>query len=250
MRININLKCERNTIIPFNYQYQLSTAIYNFIYSNDKDFAEKLHRSKDFKFFTHSWLFMPKSKVCKDGIICKDGNAFFKVSSPNDELMTNLIKGLFKTGNLCINNINFEVTSIINEKGYNSNIKKMKTISPILLRTKKERNGVDDIGGLKIYDLLPQEDSEKFYQNLKNNLKRKYSIYYNKDYENCDLDFDINILESKSKRVKIKDSFQRCSNLKFEIGGDEDLINFAYDCGLGELNSMGFGMIDIYSYKR
>ncbi|MCS3901886.1 CRISPR-associated endoribonuclease Cas6 [Methanococcus voltae] len=249
MRISINLKCEKNTTIPFNYQYQLSTALYNCMYDNNKEFAENLHKSKDFKFFTHSWLFMPNSKVGKNGIICKDGNAFFKVSSPNDELMTHLLQGLFKVGYMQINNTKLDVVGVLNEKGYNSNIKKMKTISPVLLRTKKERNGIDNTEGLKIYDILPQENSEKFHENLKNNLKRKYSLFYDKDYENCDLDFDINISEAKSKRVKIKDSFQRCSNLKFEISGDEDLIKFAYECGLGELNSMGFGMIDKYSYK-
>lgn len=29
------------------------------------------------------------------------------------------------------------------------------------------------------------------------------------------------------------------------LEGDIDLIKFAYDCGLGEKNSMGFGMIDL-----
>jgi len=31
---------------------------------------------------------------------------------------------------------------------------------------------------------------------------------------------------------------------------DPRLIEFAYDCGLGEKNSMGFGMVEIIDLKR
>ena len=32
--------------------------------------------------------------------------------------------------------------------------------------------------------------------------------------------------------------------MEFEIEADPRLIQFAYDCGLGERNSMGFGMVE------
>nr|WP_279383582.1 CRISPR-associated endoribonuclease Cas6 [Methanobacterium formicicum] len=31
--------------------------------------------------------------------------------------------------------------------------------------------------------------------------------------------------------------------MRFEIEADKRLLEFAYDCGLGERNSMGFGMV-------
>ncbi|XQN73916.1 CRISPR-associated endoribonuclease Cas6 [Methanothermococcus sp. Ax23] len=56
------------------------------------------------------------------------------------------------------------------------------------------------------------------------------------------MDFNFEILKSKQKRMKIKNTFCRCSELVFKVEGDYDLIRFGYECGFGEKNSMGFGM--------
>ena len=51
----------------------------------------------------------------------------------------------------------------------------------------------------------------------------------------------------KRKRIAIlKDpniTYHRAYMMDLILEGDLDLINFAYDVGLGEKNSMGFGMI-------
>ncbi|WP_048202244.1 CRISPR-associated endoribonuclease Cas6 [Methanocaldococcus bathoardescens] len=92
--------------------------------------------------------------------------------------------------------------------------------------------------GLKTYDLLP--NNSKFYENLKNNLKKKYEAFYN---EKCDMNFEFEILKYKPKRMRIKDIYCRCSEMVFKVWGDYELIKFGYECGFGEKNSMGFGMV-------
>jgi CRISPR-associated endoribonuclease Cas6 len=58
------LPTNRNTAIPFNYQYALSAVIYHKIAVASKEYAHFLHQkgyavndySKQFKFFTFSYL--------------------------------------------------------------------------------------------------------------------------------------------------------------------------------------------------
>ena len=53
----------------------------------------------------------------------------------------------------------------------------------------------------------------------------------------------------KRKRITVfKDGiriFNRGYMMDLILEGDVDLLKFAYDCGLGEKNSMGFGLIDL-----
>ena len=109
----------------------------------------------------------------------------------------------------------------------------LKTISPIYLKTMIEMDGE-----LKTYDLLP--NNSKFYENLKNNLKKKYEAFYN---ETCEMDFEFEVLKYRQKRMRIKDIYCRCSEIVFKVWGDYDLIKFGYESGFGEKNSMGFGMV-------
>lgn len=50
MRLEIILKGKNNFKVPFNYNHILSAIIYNKI--ADLNFANELHSSKSFKFFT------------------------------------------------------------------------------------------------------------------------------------------------------------------------------------------------------
>ena len=52
------------------------------------------------------------------------------------------------------------------------------------------------------------------------------------------------IKTAKRRRIDIKGDYHRCYMMNFEIEADPKLIEFSYDCGLGEKNSMGFGMIE------
>lgn len=53
----------------------------------------------------------------------------------------------------------------------------------------------------------------------------------------------------KSRRISIKTgndiTFHRAYLMDLILKGDPKLINFAYDVGVGEKGSMGFGMIDL-----
>ncbi|HIP93397.1 MAG TPA: CRISPR-associated endoribonuclease Cas6 [Desulfurobacteriaceae bacterium] len=236
MRLKVNLVTEKNSILDFNYQYYLYSSICNLIKNIDMKYASYLHDKKGFKFFTFSRLFVKNRKILKEGIEILDGKLHFYLSSPSQEFIQKFVKALFENRTIRIKNLkcNIDTVELIKTPNFKNKVL-FKTLSPICLRTKKKINGK-----IKDYEILP--DDELFKTNLIKNLIKKFEVYYN---EKCKYKInDINILSSKPKRIKIKDLYFRCAELVFEIEGDKELIKFGYECGFGEKNSMGFGMVE------
>ncbi len=232
MRIELELQTDNFTVIPYNHQYYLASAIYDKIHSANPIYAKRLHNYQKFKFFTFSLLQIKKRVIRKEGIETIDGKAYLYISSPKTDFIENFVAGLLEDGKLRVGNVEFFVRKakiLPIPKKFNI----LKTISPIYLKTMIETED-----GLKTYDLLP--NNSKFYENLKNNLKKKYEAFYN---EKCDMNFEFEVLKYRQKRMKIKDIYCRCSEMVFKVWGDYDLIKFGYECGFGEKNSMGFGMV-------
>lgn len=170
MRLEIILKGKNNFKVPFNYNHILSAIIYNKI--ADLNFANELHSSKSFKFFTFSQIYIPKRRIVKDGIIAKDGVISFYISSPNDFLIKSLVDGFLEDLEISFQNQKLTIQKIEALKTPEFSSKsEFKTLAPIIVRTKKEIDGE-----LKIWDLAP---SDKFFKSLENNLIKKYLKFNN-----------------------------------------------------------------------
>lgn len=240
MRLEIILKGKNNFKVPFNYNHILSAIIYNKI--ADLNFANELHSSKSFKFFTFSQIYIPKRRIVKDGIIAKDGVINFYISSPNDFLIKSLVDGFLEDLEISFQNQKLTIQKIEALKTPEFSSKsEFKTLAPIIVRTKKEINGE-----LKIWDLAP---SDKFFKSLENNLIKKYIKFNNltKTDKKINIYSDMNFV--KRKRISINKgnatTHHRAYMMDLILEGDLDLIEFAYDVGIGEKNSMGFGMIKL-----
>ena len=240
MRLEIILKGKNNFKVPFNYNHILSATIYNKI--ADLNFANELHSSKSFKFFTFSQIYIPKRRIVKDGIIAKDGVISFYISSPNDFLIKSLVDGFLEDLEISFQNQKLTIQKIEALKTPEFSSKsEFKTLAPIIVRTKKEIDGE-----LKIWDLAP---SDKFFKSLENNLIKKYLKFNNltKTDKKINIYSDMNFV--KRKRISInKDNattHHRAYMMDLILEGDLDLIEFAYDVGIGEKNSMGFGMVKL-----
>ena len=240
MRLEIILKGKNNFKVPFNYNHILSAIIYNKI--ADLNFANELHSSKSFKFFTFSQLYIPKRRIVKDGIIAKDGVISFYISSPNDFLIKSLVDGFLEDLEISFQNQKLTIQKIEALKTPEFSSKsEFKTLAPIIVRTKKEIDGE-----LKIWDLAP---SDKFFKSLENNLIKKYIKFNNltKTDKKINIYSDMNFV--KRKRISINKgnatTHHRAYMMDLILEGDLNLIEFAYDVGIGEKNSMGFGMIKL-----
>lgn len=238
MRLKINLKSENNFKVPFNYNHILSSIIYNKI--ADLDLANKIHDSNSFKFFNFSQINIKKRKLVKDGIIARDGRISFYLSSPDDLLVKNLVSGFvddleinFKNDKLIVEKIEALKTPDFRE------ISEFKSLSPINIRDSKEIDGK-----VKRIDLAP---SDKFFKGIENNLIKKYCIFNNIENTDKKISAYSEMAHVKRKRITIpkgpNTTYHRAYMMDLILEGDTDLIKFAYDVGVGEKNSMGFGML-------
>ena len=235
MRIKITLKGKNNLEIPYNYNHALSSLIYNTI--TDSDLAKKLHSSDSFKFFTFSQIHVKQAKFNKNGIIAGNGIFSFYLSSPWDNLTCGFLEKELVFLNERMNTLNVE---LIKTPSFNDKVR-FNTISPIIIRSKREVEGK-----LRIWDLPP---SDEFFKKIENNLVKKYCIFNKIKQTSKEIKACSEMANVKRKRITInkggKTTYHRAYLMDLILEGDKDLINFAYDVGLGEKNSMGFGMIEL-----
>ncbi|MEM5815442.1 MAG: CRISPR-associated endoribonuclease Cas6 [Candidatus Aenigmatarchaeota archaeon] len=213
--------------------------IYNKILN--KDLVAELHQKNNYKFFTFSELQIPKKKPLKKYLIAENGEMSLYISSPYNEFIKSLAEGFLNNPQISLlkKKIWIEGVSLL-EKPKIKKRMRFKTLSPIIARTLKEEGGK-----LKQWDLNPA--NLKFYENLQKNLINKYVAFYG-EYDGDEyVKISPEIDSIKKKRIKVPkrgaETYHRAYHMKFEIEADPRLVEFAYDCGLGEKNSMGFGMV-------
>jgi CRISPR-associated endoribonuclease Cas6 len=225
------------TILDINYPYKIASLIYRAIERANPSLSLELHKPNRFKFFTFSRLEIPGRKFKIDGkrlIIYSRAKLYF--STLNPEIGVSLVDGLLSKPEIKIGGAEFVVSEIKVMKEKEIGKKEIfSTLSPISVTT------VEDNGRKRIVDLYP--DSKKFYDNLRQNLVKKYREFYGKEPESCEL--RIRVRNVKAKRIKIKNTFHRCVEMVFVAEGSRELMEVGYKAGFGERNSMGFGMVKV-----
>jgi len=266
MRVEVNLLSCRDGQISLNYNYYLSSLIYRIVGAHSKKFARKLHKDgfksdgKVFKGFTFSKLFYFDGAYVKDGKIFLPQNCevSFLVASPYEEFIKSFALGLTKTSKIWIGKEKnlFELKSVelvFEPEIFNGNpLEEIEIngvfISPLVV------SKVDPLGR-KVY--LGCFDAEVPYL-VKENLLRKYHAFYKyvpDDHFEFGFSADYIANHNWQKLVTIKEGTQEETKVKgmlapFILKGTRRLIKFSWEIGLGERNSMGFGMWDLKRNKR
>lgn len=260
MRLKLKLKLKESRVIPVNYYYYLSSAIYNLLKFGSKEFSEFLHdtgfqiNGKNYKLFTFA-LRIRKPKIYNELLEITDSYADLYIStSIAEKFIKSFVIGTFEQQKIFINtkNINtvflIEQMEIIPDPDFSESMKFI-LMSPLILSTKVEHNG-----SLKQYYLRP-EDIELINKILLKNLVNKYILINNVNPVDEKLEFiwDKEYLE-KNKRITKKITLDISEEKKQEIigmqapfilNGNTELIKIGYQTGFGEKNSMGFGMAEV-----
>ena len=238
MRIRFSfLPGDKKCLLPLNYSYYLASMIYRSIERADSDLSFVLHRPNVIKFFTFSKLMTKHRKILGDQLLVDSDGCYFEFSTPRKDLAVALVNGLLEKPYVEIAGESFVLSEIhvLPEKEI-SGCEVFTTLSPISVTTVEENNG-----HRRIVDLYP--DTPKFYENLRKNLIKKYVTFYGREPE--DKDVEIKVKKAKPKRIKIKNTYHRCSEMVFEARGSRELLKIGYQAGFGERNSMGFGMVKV-----
>lgn len=250
MRLRLTLKpIHKNTIIPINYQYQITSWFYRLLNSGDKAFGKKLHNegySKDgkhrYKLFTFSHLDIKDKKIFDDRIQIFSDQIEFVMSFIMDETPKVMLIGLFNNKTMEIADSKskgeffIERIDPLSEPKFSQTMR-FRTISPICL-SKKTSKGTPEY-------LSPDypEYSEQFFKHLLhkyNSLNPEYQIKQKPSF--------VLLNKPHSRLITFKAGTERESkvrgyNFNFEINADEELIRFGYYSGFGEKNSSGFGCV-------
>ncbi len=262
MRIQLSLQPKRPFSITLNYQQFLSAAIYSLISRASSEHASWLHDkgfrfgAKHFKHFTFSRLMFPDRPFIRDGKISIDGPFEWLISIHAESTLLQLIVGLFERRTITIGQANNEAkilgVDILPEPAFAGSMKFI-CLSPVLV---KKPVSVSKNGTIKLSAeyLMPGHPELGYY--LNKNMVSKYMSLRTElaetDKSVCftpDEDY-IRRKEGKiSKMITFKNGSSDETQLRafecpFTLEGDTELIRVAYECGLGDNNAMGFGMIE------
>jgi len=255
MRFQLTLQLinKQFRVLPLNYQYELSSFIYKTIAKGSHEYAKWLHENgfqlgeKQFRMFTFSNLKIPKRRIDieKETIEIESETITLELAFLPERSTEEFIKGVFSDRTFSIGNkqtlAEFAVQSIelLPQPSFTQPlIGKMESplcITKIMLDRKSKY-------------IMP--DEEEASELLKNNLLRKYEAFYGKPFTD-DLFF---IWETKnpikSKLIKIKPNTPQQTKVRgaicsFRLFTHPDLLKIAFNAGLGEKNSMGFGFVGV-----
>lgn len=264
--------------ITLNYSYYLSTAIYRWIEYSSPDYAKFLHDEgfqvdgtlKRFKHFCFSQLIVPKRRIADGRLQILSPTVEWYVAMPVEQSLQHLVVGMFEKREFYIereeNTFMIEQVETLPDPAWKS-VMKFRMLSPLTVSVPEEKNG-------KLIPHYLKADDPRLCDALRNNILNKYrSLYCKSDCQShhpresechSDLPSDTKFrctLDEKfiatrggpekiSKLITIKQGREDETKVRgfmcpLTIEGNPALIALAYESGLGEKNSLGFGMLEV-----
>lgn len=261
MRIEIELKAKtRDYTVPLTYNYMIHGAIYRLLSQSSQEFTKWLHQKgfitdegRAMKLFTFSKLFFEKLRVEKD-VIRAQGWCKLLFSTPiDDKIITNIIMGMLSNNFLTLADRLYKTDFLIN-KITTLPYPDFGTADYIMLSATTSSTMREYNGKLSTYYYRPGD--KELHSSLEKNLLSKFKLVTGKAYSGeLHISLDQDYLESRrgkgvSKLITIKRGSGEETKVKafispLKIIGTKEIKKVAYDCCIGEKNSMGFGMIDV-----
>lgn len=260
MRFSLNLVPVAGNVLPANYQYPLSAAIYKIIHQADEKYSAFLHdkgyqrNGKSFKLFSFSDLRIPFRNQ-GDRLLINNSPGALTISFHVDEAATNFIKGLFINQQLEVadklSRTQFSVSEVqLLPDPLATSDDQMEVIlyplSPLVVGKKNTRGN---------YDFLSPADAE-FSEWLIHNWLEKYaSADPSADLTALRDRISIKVLtpnhEIKSRLITIKaftpqqTQIRGFTKFQMKVKAPKPLLELGLNAGLGLYNAMGMGCVGV-----
>ncbi len=247
MRIKISLYAEKPICLTFKYNLAIRGLIYHLL---PYDFATFLHDSgykyqkRNFKMFTFSRVQgkLLKQKIQEFPLVFQAPIKFY-VASPINQILEYIASNSIVSTEIYLEKNRCILQSIEVERDPNLKSKlKIRMLSPMTIRsTLKGENNRS-----KSYYYSPYEAD--FSLLMTRNIQKKYKTIYNKEINGF---LNIKPIKNIKKRVIIGDNnfVIKAWDGIYELSGPKELITLSYFTGLGEKNSQGFGMWEVWKGK-
>jgi len=257
MRLQLNLTThQQNPVLPINYQYPLSAAIYKIIERADSSYAAFLHNTgyaingKRFKLFTFSDLRIP-FKIQGDRLLLKDNTASVVVCFHVPVAAEHFVKGLFMHQQLDIADIksrvqfNVQQVEMLPAHTLSDDMPVLlQPLSPLVVGRKNERGN---------YDYLAPADTAYVHW-LLHNWKEKYAAVYGEDAANIFQQVSVKVIDAgkaRSRLIAIKANTPEATSIRgfmsfrLEVQATREVLELGLNAGVGLYNAMGCGCVGL-----
>ena len=261
MRFLLSLNLEhdrRGRKLPLNYQYELSAATYHIFASANEKYAEWLHdngfrmdNGKQFKLFTFSRLKPEQFRILRQSnqMELLSDKVEWQISFLPEKSTQQFVEGLFQKRVFDVGDrqstVRFQVDSIqMLPSPLFTDTMTFEALSPISVSQRLEDGR----------DYYPQDGeefstSEWVRERLLKNLLDKYEVTEGKPFAGEPYFNMMTLSEPKSTLVTIKAGTPQQTKVRgflcrLALHCPAELMRIAYESGLGEGNSQGFGCLE------
>lgn len=258
MRFSLTLEAERErSIIPINYQYPLSAAIYKILAKGDKGYAKFLHErgyGKGYKFFTFSDLEIQYNRD-GDRMILLEPLVKLIVCFQLPEASRTFVEGLFKSEQIVIADKNsravFRVQSIVSLPNPLLDYADVEVIQVLTRPISAVVAGNKNAYGR--YDFFDPDDL-RFSESLIYSWEQKIAAAWGRDVsESSVLIVEVDKYKNpyRSRLVAIKagsNSQTRIRgflNFKLRLTGERRFIDLLLNAGAGLYSAQGMGCLEV-----
>ncbi|HEX8356165.1 MAG TPA: CRISPR-associated endoribonuclease Cas6 [Segetibacter sp.] len=260
MRFKLTLQAlHKPALLPFNYQYPLSSAIYKIIQSADQQFASFLHNRgygeghKSFKLFTFSDIRTPFSKN-GDRMVLQSDFAELIVCFYISQAAENFIKGLFINQQIQIadhtSKTTFQIIQVESQPSthISGGVQILQPVSPLVVGRKNERGH---------YDYRSPQD-EDFVECLVYNWLEKLAATHKPEEaalhdlrQNLVINVRLFSYPPQSRLITIKGGtdaetkIRGYTKFRLQVTAPDEMIELALGAGLGLYNAQGMGCVEL-----
>ena len=252
MRLAVRCRLDRSTAFPLNHQHQLAGLVYHLLGTSDVGYACFLHDegyggegdgSRRFKLFVFSNVRAGRRRVEGNTLWLGPGPVEWLVGSPVEPFLQHCATGLLAAGSLSVagETVPIEGVETVPAPRFRETTR-FTCLTPIVASEPRP-------GGSARY--LRPADGEAFSEAVRRNLARKHRVLHGRPPEDdrLRLTFDPERLSRHrhggTKKITYKDIDVIGAFLPFTLEGSPELMQVAWECGLGEKNSQGFGMVEV-----
>ena len=251
MRLQITMCAEHlPTGIPLNYNHSIASAIYQVLHTSSSDYSTNLHDrgfefgGKRFKLFTFSQLRVSQRSVNNGELVIRSNPITLYVSSPKEEFSKHLIDGMLKRPEIQFGDQHLRIVEIREtpEPDFNAT-QHFVCLSPITVSTHTDNPNLNSLQYCRI--------NGDFYKKVVDNLKRKYTLLTGNEAEslNLKLEFNQRYINERGGRISKLIDYKGTKIFgylaPFRAIGSPELMRVGYQCGFGDGNSKGLGMVEV-----
>jgi len=248
VRLHFRLDGPAGQRIPVNYNSWLVSAVYHWLSLSSRDYADFLHNvgyrmnNHVYKLFCFSQLRVRQRRVVGEWLHLGTTDFSWSLSSAKEDFVAHLLAGLSKDPQLTVADVRATAQQVehIPEPPLKPPVRFV-CLSPITVSIWDDHSTKNPIRYL-----FP---GEEFAEAVRINLKRKHQLIFGKPPldESFSMDFNADYAAQKrriTRLVDFKGIKVRGVLCPFDVDGSEELLRVGYDCGFGEKNSIGFGMVE------